>query len=72
MAGEHKSFYVTEIEGNFLLVHEEGLMATITSKLPTEIKRFKEAMIAEIQAIEDLKVYEKKDVKKRTYVISAK
>ncbi len=55
-----------------MLLNEKSLIATITSKLPAEIKRFKETMLAEIQTIDDLKVYKKQNIKKKTHLISAK
>ncbi len=55
-----------------MLLNKKSLMTTITSKLSAEIKKFKKTMLAEIQAINDLKVYKKQDVKKKTHVISAK
>ena len=66
MAGQDRNLFASEVDFDFLTMIEDGLTATIISKLPTEIKKFKEAMMAEIQALKDLKVYEERDVKKRT------
>ena len=67
------SFIAREIvDTDMLLAEEMGLIVTITSELPDEIKRFKDAMIAEVEAIENLGVFEEKDVPKGTHVIGVK
>ena len=55
-----------------MLLNEQGLVATLTDRLPKEIEKFKEAMIAEINAIENLQVYEERDVPKSTCIIGTK
>ncbi len=72
MTEQNKNFFASEMESDFFTLCEESLMATITGKLPTKIEKFKETIIAEIQMIKNLKVYEEKNIKKRTYVIRAK
>ncbi len=63
---------MSEIDGNFMLLNKKSLMATITSQLSTEIKKFKKIMLAEIQTINNLKIYEKKNIKRKTHIISVK
>ena len=51
---------------------EYGLVATLTKALPAEIEKFKQVMIDEIQALNDLQVYEEADVSSSTHIIGVK
>jgi len=70
--GYEKGLFASDVSWEDLLLDEHGLIATLTGKLPKEIEKFKDAMIDEINAIENLQVYEERDVPKGTCIIGAK
>ncbi len=72
MAEQNRNIFVSEVDFNFLTMIEDDLTAIIISKLLTEIKKFKKTIITEIQALKDLKIYKKRDVKKKTSKIRKK
>ena len=71
-ASQESGYVTQEIDISDFTDCEYGLVATLTSKLPAEIEKFKQAMIDEIQALNDLKVYEEADVKRGTHIIGVK
>ena len=71
-SGKESAFIMKEMDMSELIADEYGLVVTMTGQLPETIAKFKEAMIAEIQAITDMEVYEEVDVTRGTHVISVK
>ena len=66
------AYIAREVDISELTLDEQGLIAVMTKKLPKEIEKFKQAMLDEIKALNDLKVYEEADVKRGTHIIGVK
>ena len=66
------ALFAKDMDYDLMVANEEGLVATLTGKLPAHIERFKQAMMDELQALEDLSVYEKVVVPSNTHVIGVK
>ena len=61
-----------EVDVSDLIAYEFGLVATLTGKLPADIEHYKQAMLNELKALEDLGVYEEVDVAPGTHIIGVK
>jgi len=63
---------INEINYKWLTLNEYGLVVTVTSKLLELMEKFKDAMITEVQVLENLDVWEEVDAPSGTSVIGVK